>query len=323
MIDFALKNLYSHWEDPLGDALRRAHCVVSGYQHIAFVEEATDMSRVTDDAALVFVDPQAYTNETRLHAAFAHLRANDPVAWVEAPGYNPFWAITKYDDIMAVERANDTFTNSPPRPVLATAEQDEQSAQLGVNTLIHMDDPPEHRKVRAIGADWFRPKAMRALKVRADELAKEHVDKMLAVGSECDFAQEIAVNYPLYMIMSLLGVPEADFPLMLRLTQEMFGNADAEMQRGGDDVLASLMEMFAYFNDHTAARRKKPTEDLISAIANARIDGEPLSDIETVSYYLIVATAGHDTTSATIAGGVCTPSSRIQISCIVCNRTRR
>ncbi|MCV7149985.1 cytochrome P450 [Mycolicibacterium pyrenivorans] len=260
------------------------------------------MSRVTDDAALVFVDPQAYTNETRLHAAFAHLRANDPVAWVEAPGYNPFWAITKYDDIMAVERANDTFTNSP-RPVLATAEQDEQSAQLGVNTLIHMDDP-EHRKVRAIGADWFRPKAMRALKVRADELAKEHVDKMLAVGSECDFAQEIAVNYPLYMIMSLLGVPEADFPLMLRLTQEMFGNADAEMQRGGDDVLASLMEMFAYFNDHTAARRKKPTEDLISAIANARIDGEPLSDIETVSYYLIVATAGHDTTSATIAGGL-------------------
>ncbi|WP_179469746.1 cytochrome P450 [Mycolicibacterium vinylchloridicum] len=260
------------------------------------------MSRVTDDAALVFVDPQAYTDETRLHAAFAHLRANDPVAWVEASGYNPFWAITKYDDIMAVERANDTFTNSP-RPVLATAEQDEQSAQLGVNTLIHMDDP-EHRKVRAIGADWFRPKAMRALKVRADELAKEHVDKMLAVGNECDFAQEIAVNYPLYMIMSLLGVPEADFPLMLRLTQEMFGNADAEMQRGGDDVLASLMEMFAYFNDHTAARRKKPTEDLISAIANARIDGEPLSDIETVSYYLIVATAGHDTTSATIAGGL-------------------
>jgi cytochrome P450 len=260
------------------------------------------MTRVTDDAALVFIDPQAYTDEARLHAAFAHLRATEPVAWVDAPGYNPFWAITKYDDIMAVERANDIFTNSP-RPVVATAEQDEQSAQMGVNTLIHMDDP-EHRKVRAIGADWFRPKAMRALKVRADELAKEHVDKMLAVGGECDFAQDVAVNYPLYMIMSLLGVPESDFPLMLRLTQEMFGNADSEMQRGGDDVMASMFEMFAYFNDHTAARRKNPTEDLISAIANARIDGEPLSDIETVSYYLIIATAGHDTTSATIAGGL-------------------
>jgi cytochrome P450 len=62
--------------------------------------------------------------------------------------------------------------------------------------------------------------------------------------------------------------------------------------------------MFGYFNGVTASRRECPTEDLASAIANARIDGEPLSDIETVSYYLIVATAGHDTTSATISGGL-------------------
>ena len=80
-----------------------------------------------------------------------------------------------------------------------------------MRTLIHMDDP-QHRVVRAIGADWFRPKAMRALKIRVDELAKIYVDKMLAAGSECDFVQEVAVNYPLYVIMSLLGLPEWDFP---------------------------------------------------------------------------------------------------------------
>ena len=57
---------------------------------------------------------------------------------------------------------------------------------MGLRTLIHMDDP-QHRVVRAIGADWFRPKAMRALKVRVDELAKIYVDKMVAAGSECDF----------------------------------------------------------------------------------------------------------------------------------------
>jgi cytochrome P450 len=256
----------------------------------------------TVDAAKVFVDPQAYSDESRLHSAFAHLRAKEPVAWVAEPGFNPFWAITKYDDIMAIERANDVFTNSP-RPVLGTAEQDENQAEMGVNTLIHMDDP-EHRAVRAIGADWFRPKAMRALKARADELARRHVDKMLDAGGECDFAQDIAVNYPLYVIMSLLGVPESDFGMMLRLTQEIFGNSDAEMKRNDDDVMGSLLEMFTYFNALTAARRENPTEDLISAIANAKINGEPLSDIETVSYYLIIATAGHDTTSATIAGGL-------------------
>jgi cytochrome P450 len=257
-----------------------------------------------DDAGKVLADPQAYTDESALHAALTHLRANAPVSWVEVPNYRPFWAITKHADIMDIERNNVLFTNWP-RPVLTTTEGDELQAAAGVRTLIHLDDP-QHRVVRAIGADWFRPKAMRALKVRVDELAKNYVDKMATVGPECDFVQEVAVNYPLYVIMSLLGIPESDFSRMLKLTQELFGSDDSEFRRGSsnEDQLPALMDMFGYFNGVTASRREHPTEDLASAIANARIDGEPLSDIETVSYYLIVATAGHDTTSATISGGL-------------------
>ena len=257
-----------------------------------------------DDAAKLLADPMAYTDEPKLHAALAHLRANAPVSWVDVPNYAPFWAITKHVDIMDIERDNEVFTNWP-RPVLVTAEADEVQANIGVRTLIHMDDP-QHRVVRAIGADWFRPKAMRALKVRVDELAKIYVDKMMAAGPECDFVQEVAVNYPLYVIMSLLGIPEADFPRMLKLTQELFGGDDAEFKRGTtlEDQMPALLDMFEYFNAVTASRREHPTEDLSSAIANARVDGEPLSDIDTVSYYLIVATAGHDTTSATISGGL-------------------
>jgi cytochrome P450 len=257
-----------------------------------------------DDAAKVLADPQAYADETKLHAALTHLRANAPVSRVEVPNYRPFWAITKHADVLDIERNNALFTNWP-RPVLTTAEGDELQAAAGVRTLIHLDDP-QHRVVRAIGADWFRPKAMRALKVRVDELAKNYVDKMMAVGPECDFVQEVAVNYPLYVIMSLLGIPESDFPRMLKLTQELFGSDDSEFRRGSsnEDQLPALLDMFGYFNGVTASRRECPTEDLASAIANARIDGEPLSDIETVSYYLIVATAGHDTTSATISGGL-------------------
>jgi hypothetical protein len=73
---------------------------------------------------------------------------------------------------------------------------------------------------------------MRALKVRVDELAKVYVDEMTSIGPECDFVQQVAVNYPLYVIMSLLGVPESDFPLMLKLTQELFGSDDDEYKRG-------------------------------------------------------------------------------------------
>ncbi len=257
-----------------------------------------------DDAARVFANPKAYTDEPKFHAALTHLRANAPVSWVDVPPYKPFWAITKHADIMEIERANTIFTNYP-RPVLVTEENDERQAAVGVRTLIHMDDP-QHRVVRAIGADWFRPKAMRALKQRVDELAKVYVDKMAATGPECDFVQQVAVNYPLYVIMSLLGVPESDFPLMLKLTQELFGSDDDEFKRGvdGEEQMSALLEMFEYFTALTASRRENPTEDLASAIANAKVDGEPLSDIDTISYYAIIAAAGHDTTSATISGGL-------------------
>ena len=257
-----------------------------------------------DDAAKVFANPKAYTDEPKFHAALTYLRANAPVSWVDVPSYEPFWAITKHADIMEIERANTIFTNYP-RPVLVTAENDERQAAVGVRTLIHMDDP-QHRVVRAIGADWFRPKAMRALKQRVDELARVYVDRMAATGPECDFVQQVAVNYPLYVIMSLLGLPESDFPLMLKLTQELFGSDDDEFKRGvdGEEQMSALLEIFEYFTALTASRRANPTEDLASAIANAKVDGEPLSDIDTISYYAIIAAAGHDTTSATISGGL-------------------
>jgi len=266
-------------------------------------------TRIADDAAKVLANPQAYTDEDALHAALTRLREHAPVSWVDVPPYRPFWAITKHADIMEIERQNDLFTNFP-RPLLAVAEADDAflrdiEAGTGLRTLIHMDDP-HHRDVRKIGVDWFRPKAMRDLKIRVDELAKQYVDKMVEKGPECDFVQEVAVDYPLYVILSLLGLPESDFPRMLKLTQEMFGGDDSEFQRGGsiEDIQAVLLDFFMYFSALTQSRREHPTEDLSSAIANARINGEPLSDMDTLSYYVIVASAGHDTTSAAISGGM-------------------
>ncbi|KKF04008.1 cytochrome P450 [Mycolicibacterium obuense] len=265
--------------------------------------------RTMDDAAKVLADPTAYADDARLHAALAHLRANEPVAWVDNHPYRPFWAITKHADIMAIERANDLWL-SEPRPLLATAAADDYMAQqmeagMGLRTLIHMDDP-HHRKVRSIGADWFRPKAMRDLKIRVDELAKRYVDRMRDIGPECDFVTDIAVQFPLYVIMSLLGLPEEDYGRMHALTQEMFGGDDDEYKRGvsPEEQMAVLLDFFTYFSTLTASRRETPTDDLASAIANGQIDGEPLSDIDTASYYVIVASAGHDTTKDAISGGL-------------------
>jgi cytochrome P450 len=129
---------------------------------------------------------------------------------------------------------------------------------------------------------------------------------MAELGGECDFVRQVAVHYPLYVILSLLGLPESDFDRMLRLTQELFGAADTDLRRGTtpEETIEVLMDFFAYFNNLTEARRAAPTDDLASAIANARVDGEPLNEFDTASYYVIIATAGHDTTSSTIAGGL-------------------
>ncbi|MFI0406314.1 cytochrome P450 [Actinomadura sp. 3N508] len=267
------------------------------------------MTLTVDEAGLAIADPKTYADDRRLHEALALLRRESPVHRVEAPGYNPFWAVTKHEDIMEVERNHDRFLNAP-RPLLATARFDElnrQRAQDGIalRTLVHMDDP-DHRVFRAVGADWFRPRAMRDLEPRIRELARRYVDRMAEAGGECDFAQEIAANFPLYVILSLLGLPESDFDRMLKLTQELFGGDDDEYRRGAseEEKLEVLLDFFAYFQELTKERRKNPTGDLASAIANARVFGEPLNDFDTASYYVIVATAGHDTTSATITGGL-------------------
>jgi cytochrome P450 len=94
---------------------------------------------------------------------------------------------------------------------------------------------------------------------------------------------------------------------MHMLTQEMFGGDDEEYNKRGkspEEQLTILLDFFGYFSALTASRRAHPTDDLASAIANGRIDGEPLSDVDTASYYVIVASAGHDTTKDAISGGL-------------------
>ncbi|ART70040.1 cytochrome P450 [Mycobacterium dioxanotrophicus] len=264
---------------------------------------------VVDGAAKVLTDPTAYADDDRLHAALRHLRERNPVAWVNHPPYRPFWAITKHADIVAIERDNDLFI-SAPRPVLTPSGPEDlmkaaQDAGTGMRTLVQMDGA-HHRKMRAIGADWFRPAAMRDLTAQVNQLARRFVDKMRDIGPECDFVTDIAVGFPLYVILSLLGLPESDFPLMHELTQEMFGRDDTGHQRGhgAADTLEVMEDFLNYFATLTASRREKPTGDIASAIANGRIDGEPLSDMDTASYYVLVAAAGHDTTKDAISGGL-------------------
>lgn len=258
------------------------------------------------EAAQVFASPAAYADDVYFHAACDLLRAESPITWVEADGVNPFWAITKHADVFEIEARPGQFTNSP-RPVLVPKEDDEAAERDGnpLRTLIHMDDP-DHRVYRNITAEWFLPKSMARLDGRLAELAAASLAKMRAMNGSCDFARDIAMQYPLQVILAILGLPDSDYGRMLQLTQELFGQQDPEFSRGTtqEDRNAVLMDFFAYFTELTESRRANPTEDLASVIANARINDELLPILEVMSYYTIIATAGHDTTSSSMSGGM-------------------
>lgn len=258
-------------------------------------------------AGLVFADPDAYVDEARWHRAARLLRDRSPVHLVEAEGYPAFYAITRHAHVAELERRNDAFFNTMESvllPEIDAARRDSLGVEL--KTLIHMDGA-EHRAVRAITNDWFKPAQLRRVAERQVEaLAKKHVDRLLAFGGRCDFARDVALFYPLQVIMSILGVPEEDEPRMLRLTQQLFGSEDPEFggESRGDAMIAALMDFAAYFDKITMDRRANPGPDLASTIANGTIDGEPLGPLETASYYTIVATAGHDTTSSSLITGL-------------------
>jgi cytochrome P450 len=253
----------------------------------------------------IFTDPKAYTDPERWHAVAARLRREDPVARIEVEGFDPFWAVTRHADVTEIERQPERFPNTFDS-VLMPSSMRASRGEIPVKTLINMDGE-QHRAYRSLTNDWFKPAALRkTLQPRVEQLARKYVDRMAELGGTCDFAMDVARYYPLQVIMSVLGVPESDEARMLDLTQKIFGADDPDFGVGGDlqKRMAVLLDMVGYFQRMTADRRARPGDDLASVIANGRIDGAELGDLETMGYYVIVATAGHDTTSSTLAGGL-------------------
>lgn len=252
--------------------------------------------------------PEAYLDEAEVARKCAELRAQGPLLWIEQEPYRPFWAVLRNADIMAVERDSKTWLAAPRQTLMPSDIEDAIIAQWGVRTgpvrtLLDMDGA-DHRDHRNLTQSWFHSRFLASLRERMTLLATEYVDKMEALGGECDFIEDIAVPYPLIMITSILGLPDSDAALVLKLTQELFGAQDPERQRSGQYGQDVAMEFFGYLAGIVAERRKEPKDDLMSVVANATLHGEPLPDIDTLSYGMLLAAAGHDTTSSSVGVGM-------------------
>jgi cytochrome P450 len=276
------------------------------------------VGRIDDE----IVNPELYQNET-IHEVYARLRREDPVHWTQPNGFRPFWSVAKHADILEVEKNHQVFVNRL-RTYLSPIQGEEWVMSMTgdthlFRTLVDLDDPV-HMKLRGLTQSWFMPPNLKKLEARIAQIAKDHVDRMAALGGKCDFVKEIALWYPLRVIMMILGVPPEDEPFMLKMTQEIFGPGDpdvaAETAHKADtvafsasgeqavDLMQTAMKLFEYFGAITVDRRKNPKDDVATVIASGMIDGQPIGEREAMSYYIIVATAGHDTTSSATAGGL-------------------
>lgn len=275
--------------------------------------------RIPQDVAEQLVNPVAYA-DGRIHEAYKWLRRNEPFGVADVEGVDPFWVAVRHADILEISRQNDLFLNGARNPVITSQAADRKVREMMggsphlLRTLIHMDEP-DHMKYRALTQAWFMPQNLRSMEDRIRVIARAAVERLLATGGRCDFVRDVALHYPLHVIMSIMGVPEADEPRMLKLTQEIFGAADPELSRAAQEEkdvpleerqldFSVITDFFDYYRRFSEEKRKNPSDDLGSLIANSTIDGQPLSDLEAMSYYIIVATAGHDTTSSSTAGAM-------------------
>ncbi|WP_037140376.1 cytochrome P450 [Rhodococcoides fascians] len=276
---------------------------------------------VPETIARQIVLPEGHRDNDALFEAYRWLRENNPLGIAEVEGYDPIWLVSKHADIMEIERQPEIFTSAggedkgSVNPILANQAGDQFTKSINngslriLETLTYLD-PPEHTAIKDIALDWFRPTNLAKWESVIRELAQNAVARLLETDGRVDFA----IHYPLHVIMSLFGVQESDETRMM-LTQEFFGTADPDAAREDVEALtpdaaaqqwvATIQDFYAYFEKLLQNRRENPQDDLATIISLARNeDGEYYPNEVAYGYFIAIATAGHDTTSSTLAGGM-------------------
>jgi cytochrome P450 len=272
------------------------------------VRAATDSE--LREAARFVISPDGHADDAKLQAAFKLLRAEAPVLWVDTPGMRPFWLLSRHGDISKVERKGAPFTSAPRTFLTSRRTEEHLQRTLGkpyvLRGLLQMDDP-DHAAYRAVAQPWLAPAALAEMEPWLEDWADHIVDRIAGRTDAFDFTKELAVPFSIRGIMRLLGLPEADDDLILKLSWGLVGPEDPVRRLANHPATAICRAGFgfqAYFDPVAADRRTCPRHDLSSVIAAARVQGEAMPDYERFSYYTMIATGGHDTIAFSLSGGM-------------------
>ncbi len=259
-------------------------------------------------------DPATYTGGVP-HREFARRRAYEPVGWVPEPVLwrhsrggriaqrgTGFWAVTTHEAVLSVSRRTEEFS-SGRSGVFLTDPRTPGELAAARQLLINMD-APQHVRIRKIVTSVFTPRSVRRLLDSIAGHAAELVDKVVR-ADRFDAVGDLAAELPLLVLAELLGMPRADRRLLYRWSNQLVGFDDPEYGGGDIDAYrATMAEAFAYARRLAAARREQPTDDLVSRMANAELDGQRLSDREFCNLWLLLVVAGNETTRHLIAGSL-------------------
>jgi cholest-4-en-3-one 26-monooxygenase len=234
---------------------------------------------------------------------FETLRREAPVYWHPEPDGGPgFWCVTRYPDVVTVNRDNQTFSSARGAVFIwdLPPEDLEQQRLMMLNM-----DPPMHTRYRRLVNKGFTPRMVDELERTIRERTRAILDRVAPRG-ECDFVVDVAAELPLQVIADILGVPQADRHKMFDWSNRMIGSEDPEYGVSQEQAQEASMELFAYAAKLAEDKRAQDPRgaDLISVLSEAEVDGEQLTQLEIDLFFMLLTVAGNETTRNLISHGL-------------------
>ncbi|ROZ83189.1 cytochrome P450 [Gordonia sp. OPL2] len=244
-----------------------------------------------------FTDPDVLEQGIPL-TEFAQLRATAPVWWNAQPegtsGFTDggFWVISKHAHVREISKNSQLWSTNANGAIIrlpdyVTADQIEFTKALLIN-----HDPPEHTRLRKIISRMFTPRAVATLEENLTDSARRIV-REAAEKDTGNFVDDVAIHLPLQAILDLLGVPTPDRPRLHELVDAIINSDDPDQTI---DPTTANAELLGYAYAMAEERRKNPTEDVVTTLVQADIDGESLDELEFGFFVILLITAGNETT---------------------------
>jgi len=256
-----------------------------------------------DLSTIDIASPEHYEHNGYPHREWAYLRRHAPLFWYERPQFDPFWVVTKHSDVVWSGRHPKLLVNAPRLAVFAN---DVPPPPETVSRHLLNMDPPDHVKFRQVASKRFTPRAVQSWEPRIRRITRDVIDAA-ALREQIDFVKDVSAPITIAVIALMLGVPESDWPLLFRWTNEIIAPEDPEFQRDGDKqktLEGARLEVFAYFNEMAERRPQEPSDDIVSEVANGAVDGRALPPVELLSYLFLLVVAGNETTRNAMTGGM-------------------